>query len=175
MRCHRARPGAAPSTRPPAQGPPPALLAAPGTLPPLPAGCGSATEAKAVLINYELKHFPSWLFTRAASLLIRNNRKERAFKAHLFRGTLIRCQLGAPQCAPGGLGLWLRGQTPLQTPNHSAPNYVRCHKASAITPGSSLQAGAAAFGWSQGAVRRDARNPQLFAEGTDAAFIPRAA
>lgn len=118
--------------------------AAPGALPPLPVGCGSATEAKAALINYELKHFPSWLFTRAASLLIRNNTKEGAFKAHLFRGTLIRCQLGAPQCAPGGLGLWLRGQTPLQTPlptpNHSAPNYVRCRKASAITPGSSLQA-----------------------------------
>lgn len=90
--------------------------AAPGALPPLPAGCSSATEAKAALINYELKHFPSWLFTRAASLLIRNNTKEGAFKAHLFRGTLIRCQLGAPQCAPGGLGLWLRGQTPPPNP-----------------------------------------------------------
>lgn len=119
VRCHRARPSSAPSTGPLAQGPPPHhcwARAAPGALPPLPAGCGSATEAKAALINYELKHFPSWLFTRAASLLIRSNTKERAFKAHLFRGTLIRCQLGAPQRAPGGLGLWLRGQTPPPNP-----------------------------------------------------------
>lgn len=41
--------------------------------PPLPAGRGSAAEANPALINYELKHFPSWLFTRAAPLLIRNN------------------------------------------------------------------------------------------------------
>lgn len=118
VRCHRARPGAVPAAGPPAQGPPHRCWAraAPGALPPLPAGCGSAAEAKAALINYELKHFPSWLFTRAASLLVGNNTKERAFKAHLFRGTLISCQLGAPQRAPGGLGLWLWGQTPPQIP-----------------------------------------------------------
>lgn len=64
-------------------------------------GCGSLAETKPAFINYELKHFLSWLFTRASWLLLKNN-KIVGFQSSFVAQVLI----SAAGASAGATSVW---------------------------------------------------------------------